>query len=850
MACKDVVVVSAFHQDIVWRRQPAEQAAIRAAQLDSAFAALERYPDFTFEIDQAYIIREYLAAHPERRAVLQQLIDAGRVDVTGGEEAIPDTNLVSGEGLVRNIFLGRLWFAEEFGIRPVVANIEDAFGMSAQLPQVLAGFGYETFANARMPGLDRHLSRDGVLWEGLDGSRIFYADPHAGISEHTHVCNLPLVYTPRERMRDCVQNALHTDAPLVFCRYCSEEDLVNDEVLRLVRDTPRPRGTRMRFGLSRAVLAEMRRRNPDPPVVRGEFNPSQAGTHATRISLKQAYRQAEWQTIAAEALAARASLAGGGYPLEPLAALWRALSVVQFHDAICGCHADCVYTMLMERCAAITGQANAIARQAAHILQPSAGTEPGMMILNPLPHPRREPLRLSLPAGTTLAAADGAPLPAERRGEDTLVIADIAAMGASYWHSVPADVPAPSRIPGDDAVGQPLHCGVYEVMPHHDRITIRRQDWNRTLVNGPFPEVRFRLEDGTLWDERLLGEVYPERAGTQHLTAVEDGPVSLRLCWQGEILGDPTADPVPPVWQAARRDKPVVYADLQYLRWEKELIFYRDLERIDATVRIDWQGRNTEILIGFPLQLDLRHTRALYEIPFAALERKPYFEVAAYSPEAKAMAGQPAIVGGKGAWPALTLAAYQDQAWGLALANRGTPAHRIMNGSIEVVVLRSPTTKASNFSVPPLALENGPHTWEFTLQPYQGDLRRGTAATLGACFNAPPLVQPVTLTGAKAPASLLTLTAPGISFSAFKHAERRAGYILRTYETFGHTTTGKLLTAFPLAEVHECNLMEEPVKKVNPAKLTWRPYEIKTLLLVPSENSSLVEPSKRRDGAK
>lgn len=835
MARKDVVVVSAFHLDVVWRRLPAEQVAIRAAQLDSAFAALERHDDFTFEIDQAYITREYLATHPERRTELQQLIDADRLDVTGGEETIPDTNLVSGEGLVRNIFLGRLWYEEEFGIRPTVANMEDAFGMSAQLPQIFAGFGYTAFANARMPGLDHRLAHTGVLWEGLDGSRIFYADPHAGISEHTHVCNLPLVYTPQERVRDCVRGALQVEQPLVFCRYCSEEDLVNEEVLRLVYDTPRPRGTRVRFGLSREVLAEMRRRNPDPPVVWGEFNPSQSGTHATRISLKQAYRQAEWQTIVAEALAARASLAGGSYPRVQLAEMWRTLSLLQFHDAICGCHADSVYLLLMDKCALVSSQATAIAQQAAQSLQPSGGTEPGIMALNPLPHARREPLRLALPAGATLATATGTPLPAERRGETTLVTAELASMAANYWQIVPADVPTPVSTPGEEAVGQPLRCGVYEIEPQHDRITIRRQDWKRTLVDGPFPEVRFRLEDGTLWDERLLGLVYPESAGTQRLTVVEEGPVSLHLCWQGEIVGDPTADPVPTGWQEQLLGKPVVYADLHYLRWEKELIFYRDLERIDAIVRIDWQGRNTEIFVGFPLQLDLRHTRALYEIPFAALERKAYFEVPAYSPEAKDIPQHLARSGGKGGWPALTWAAYQDQSWGLALANRGTPAHRIMNGRIEVAVLRSPTTKSSNFNVPPLALENGPHTWEFAVQPYQGDLRRSTATTLGACFNAPPLLQPVTLTGAEAPENLLTITPPGISFSAFKQAERREGYLLRTYETFGRKATGKLLTAFPLAEAYECNLMEEPVQQVNPGKLTWRPYEIKTLLLLPKE---------------
>jgi alpha-mannosidase len=150
-----------------------------------------------------------------------------------------------------------------------------------------------------------------------------------------------------------------------------------------------------------------------------------------------------------------------------------------------------------------------------------------------------------------------------------------------------------------------------------------------------------------------------------------------------------------------------------------------------------------------------------------------------------------------------------------------------MSGMIEVGVLRSPTSIGSNFTVPESAWENGAHTFRFALQPFQGELAASGAYALGTAFNARPL----TAVGAVEPGahSLLALDAPGVAFSAFKHAERGEGYILRTFETMGQAVAGRIRTAFPIARAAECDLMEQPVRDVELETLNWRAFEIKTL---------------------
>lgn len=827
---KQVNIVASYHCDVVWRRTPAAQLAIRDEQFTAALDALRKYPDFCFEFDQAVLLREYLANHPERLPEMRALVAAGRLDITGGVEAIPDTNLPAGEALVRNILLGRLWFADTLGAVPTVANMDDAFGLNAQLPQIFKQFDYQYFRDARTPGLDRKLAAAGILWEGLDGSRIFYLPSHAQMVWQSHVCNLPIIYHPDQRPAEALREACAKDLPLIYCMYQQEEGIVEDFMIRNVLDFIPPAGTTLRFALARDVLAEAQRQRTNPPVVKGEFNPSQPGTHITRIGLKQTYRQAEWASFAAESLAVFAALTKAAppaaYPADRLLDLWRKLSYVQFHDSLCGCHADSVFHHVMGYCRDVLASTAQIQTQSFAALNQPHGSTDGLSLFNPLPFTRCEPLVLDLPDGMTLADAAGKPLPAERQGTKTLVLPELPPLGVSRWPLVKATVPARQSKP----IPPELRVGPYIITPTATGLKLARPDWNRTLVDGCLPQIRFRKERGTMWDEAFMGMIFTEAAGTQRLVSVEQGPLSTGLLWSGEIYGDPTAAPEPPVWPSRGQHLPAIFADLVHLKWEKELIFYPTLERIDVVIRLDLNGLNTEVMAGFPLLIDLATSKPLYEIPFGVLERRPYYELPFGSPE---IAGAPmhlSAEGGKGAWPAQTWVAYGDQHWGMLVANQGTPSHRLMSGLIDIGILRSPTAPSSDYYVPPLAQDNGHHEYRFALQPFQGSVFTGDVYRLGAQLNAPPLVSPGRI-DPQAPRMNLALEAPGVSFSAFKRAERGNLYVLRTFETAGQTTRGAVRTNWPITKVYESDLQERPLAPTDLNQLEWRPYEIKTLLL-------------------
>ena len=176
-------VVPHTHWDREWYA-PFEAFQLRlAAVVDEVIDVLESDPTFTsFTLDgQAIVLEDYVEARPENESRLRALLRAGRLEV-GPSYILPDELLVGAEPLVRNLLIGRA-VCERFGARPApVGYMPDSFGHPLQLPQILAGFGIDSFIFSR--GLGDELDDLGVVfrWRSPDGSevRAFQQLPHYG----------------------------------------------------------------------------------------------------------------------------------------------------------------------------------------------------------------------------------------------------------------------------------------------------------------------------------------------------------------------------------------------------------------------------------------------------------------------------------------------------------------------------------------------------------------------------------------------------------------------------------------------------------------------------------------------
>ncbi len=333
--------------------------------VDELMDTLEADPSFSsFTLDgQAVVLEDYLAARPESRDRVTRLIREGRIRI-GPSYVLPDEYLVGQESLVRNLLLGRQ-LCRQFGMETPVAYYPDTFGHVAQMPQIVRGFGMDSFVFWR--GLGDDSDRLGVAfrWQGPDGSELLAirqidgygaADnlgrwarggvrtsdpaeyPEMALRRLKELREIAAPYLERSGVIDLLAGN-GTDHQLV------QADLPS--VLAAV-NSAWPEAEFRIAGLD-DYAAAIRPRMPYLALYEGEMcdgkdAPVLRGVNSARMPLKQRNEAVERALTEAEIAASMACLATGApYPAEDLRMAWRQLLLNHPHDSICGCSVDEVH---------------------------------------------------------------------------------------------------------------------------------------------------------------------------------------------------------------------------------------------------------------------------------------------------------------------------------------------------------------------------------------------------------------------------------------------------------------------------------------------------------------------------
>src|SRR5688500_11960771 len=81
-----------------------------------------------------------------------------------------DSNVPSGESIVRQFLLGKTWFRERLNYEVTTGWAIDTFGHNAQMPQILKLAGMTSYWIQR--GAPNRNTPSEFLWQGIDGTRI------------------------------------------------------------------------------------------------------------------------------------------------------------------------------------------------------------------------------------------------------------------------------------------------------------------------------------------------------------------------------------------------------------------------------------------------------------------------------------------------------------------------------------------------------------------------------------------------------------------------------------------------------------------------------------------------------
>jgi membrane-associated phospholipid phosphatase len=362
-------VVAHTHWDREWYERFESFRARLVPMVGSLLDLLERDPRFTsFTFDgQTIPLEDHLAVRPADRPRIEALVRADRL-LIGPWYVLADLLLVSGESIVRNLQEG-LRVAGSFGRASRVAYVADPFGHPAQMPQVMRGFGYDSYVFARGVGDEGEELGSEFRWEAPSGDRVLASHQVA------HYDNaLPLVASGVEpvaevgrRVRRMLPRIMDRTAPyaagdallfMVGTDHTSAFDNLPDAVEAIGRVAPR---TKARI----ATLEEFVAALPVPrgvfagEMVSGKYRPILRGVNSTRAWIKQ--ENAACERLLLERCEPLDAFSGGTHR-DTIRSLWRTLLENHPHDSICGCSIDAVHDLDMRpRFARVRGDGERLA---------------------------------------------------------------------------------------------------------------------------------------------------------------------------------------------------------------------------------------------------------------------------------------------------------------------------------------------------------------------------------------------------------------------------------------------------------------------------------------------------------
>ncbi|HEX6506476.1 MAG TPA: glycoside hydrolase family 38 C-terminal domain-containing protein, partial [Chloroflexota bacterium] len=691
------------------------------------------YPELIFNQSTAQLYAFIEEDDPALFGRIRERVERGQWEPVGGMWVEPDTNMPSGEALVRQLLYGQRYFQQHFGTTHDVCWLPDVFGFTPALPQLLKGAGMDNFFTIKLTWSETNpFPFDLFWWEGIDGSRVLahmFNNP-GGEDTDTSGYNADpgpaaLVDTWRN-----YHGKFEFPESLLSIGYGDGGGSVTTEMMDRARELetfpalPRHQFTTVHDFYQRA---QNQVASKDLPVWVGElYLELHRGTLTSQGRTKYLHRRAERDLVAAELLASMNHLAGGAEP-DSLESLWRIVLRNEFHDILPGSSIGEVYATANAELSGVVDQARDIidreVTRLADTIVPE-GSEDGILAVNPDLSPR--PLRLEVEGR----------LPGAQVVQDGSVIT-----GDTLVPGLGAAVSAGATPAGELSVSE----------GHLENAFVR-------------VEV---AEDGTLTrvlDKRNGREVLA--AQSNRIWAYVDKPsawdawdVDAGYTRAGEEI--PASEPPTIVEGGPHRAAIRVTRSFRSSVITQDIRLWSNSARIDFRTTIDWHDRRWLVKARFPVAV--RADMASFETAFGIVQRSTHrntswdaarFEVAAHR-----------------------FVDLSEPRYGVALLNDGKYGHHVLGSELGISLLRSPTYPD------PLA-DEGVQTFTYSLLPHLGGLAEGGVLMEAEDLNRPLLPRPVRTTRSDSWRAI-ELDGLPLGLGALKVQEDGGGLVLRVYEPYG-----------------------------------------------------------------
>ena len=393
--------------DLAWLWPYGETRRKVRRTFHTALSLMEQSKDFRFNQSTAAYYAQLEEDDPALLEAIKNKVADGSWETLGGMWVEPDTNMPTGESLVRQILYGQRYFEKTFGVRHNVCWLPDCFGFSGALPQLLKQGGIDNFFTIKVNWSESNrFPYDLFWWEGLDGSRVLTHTFDNPVEGYNGIIR-PSSYA--DTWRNFRGKVSHPQS-LLAVGYGDGGGGVTPEMVRRQEQLkdfpalPTAKWDRVENFFARAhETAEV----TTLPTWSGEiYLELHRATLTTQSHVKRSHRHAERALITAETIGGLAALLGAEIPAS-LEHLWRTVLKNEFHDILPGSGIAEVNAEAKTELEAVIDSAHAVQQAALKTIAehlPKGDLTNALVVVNPSLSTR--PVRVTLTDGTTLATAD------------------------------------------------------------------------------------------------------------------------------------------------------------------------------------------------------------------------------------------------------------------------------------------------------------------------------------------------------------------------------------------------------------------------------------------------------------
>lgn len=329
-----MTLIGHAHIDSAWLWPVRETVRKCARTFSNALSLMDADPDFMFGASSAQQYAWVKESYPELFERVRARVAEGRFVPLGQSWVEFDTNLPSGESLVRQFTEGAAFFRDEFGIEPEELWLPDSFGYTGALPQIATQAGMKWMSAQKLSWNDSNpMPHHTFLWEGFDGTRLFTHFPPIDtyLSDLSAADLAHAEANHREKGR--------SDVSIAPFGYGDGGGGPTPEMLERARRLRSLEGSpKLEYGAPSTFFAHAERDYADPPVWAGEmYLQFHRGVYTSQARIKRGNRLAERLLHEVELWSAVATIrTGRAYPYGELKRMWRTLLLLQFHDILPG----------------------------------------------------------------------------------------------------------------------------------------------------------------------------------------------------------------------------------------------------------------------------------------------------------------------------------------------------------------------------------------------------------------------------------------------------------------------------------------------------------------------------------